>query len=141
MLLGCSQDSHYPERIERQTETVAVTIPAYGDTVSETVSIPQEDGAFVEQTVTASCYVPASTVHQDVVFTIVHPEHVRAAVAPRTPLVRARSESLALALSVASDDPYRALALPESEEEPPPSTQTAVTPEVLAWLLGVLNGQ
>ncbi len=133
--------THHPERTERLTETAAVTIPAFGDTVSETVSIPNEDGASTEHTVSASCYVPESTVRQDVVFTVIHPEHVRAAVVARAALVRARSESLALALSVASDDPYEPLVPPEPEEEPPLSTQTAVTPEELQWLLGVLNGQ
>ena len=135
--------THHPERTEHLTETAAVTIPAFGDTVSETVTIPNEDGASTEHTVSASCYVPESTVRQDVVFTVVQPEHVRAAVVARAPLVRARSESLALALalSVASDDPYEPLVPPEPEEEPPLSTQTAVTPEELQWLLGVLNGQ
>ena len=133
--------THHPERTEHLTETAAVTIPAFGDTVSETVTIPNEDGASTEHTVSASCYVPESTVRQDVVFTVVHPEHVRAEVVARAPRVRARSESLALALSVASDDPYEPLVPPEPEEEPPLSTQTAVTPEELQWLLGVLNGQ
>ena len=133
--------THHPERTELLTETAAVTIPAFGDTVSETVTIPNEDGTSTEHTVSASCYVPQSTVRQDVVFTIVHPEHVRAEVVARAALVRARSESLALALSVASDDPYEPLVPPEPEEEPPLSTQTAVTPEELQWLLGVLNGQ
>ena len=133
--------THHPERTELLTETAAVTIPAFGDTVSETVSIRNEDGTSTEHTVSASCYVPESTVRQDVVFTIVHPEHVRAEVVARAALVRARSESLALALSVASDDPYEPLVPPEPEEEPPLSTQTAVTPEELQWLLGVLNGQ
>ncbi len=133
--------THHPERTEQFTETAAVTIPAFGDTVSETVSIPNEDGTSTEHTVSASCYVPESTVRQDVVFTVVHPEHVRAEVVARAALVRARSESLALALSVASDDPYEPLVPPEPEEEPPLSTQTAVDPEVLQWLLGVINGQ
>ena len=133
--------THHPERTELLTETAAVTIPAFGDTVSETVSIPNEDGTSTEHTVSASCYVPESTVRQDVVFTVIHPEHVRAEVVARAALVRARSESLALALSVASDDPYEPLVPPEPEEEPPLSTQTAVTPEELQWLLGVLNGQ
>ena len=133
--------THHPERTEQLTETAAVTIPAFGDTVSETVTIPNEDGTSTEHTVSASCYVPQSTVRQDVVFTVIHPEHVRAAVAARAPLVRARSESLVLASSVASDDPYEPLVPPEPEEEPPLSTQTAVTPEELQWLLGVLNGQ
>ena len=133
--------THHPERTEQLTETAAVTIPAFGDTVSETVTIPNEDGTSTEHTVSASCYVPESTVRQDVVFTVIHPEHVRAEVVARAALVRARSESLALALSVASDDPYEPLVPPEPEEEPPLSTQTAVTPEELQWLLGVLNGQ
>ncbi len=133
--------THHPERTELLTETAAVTIPAFGDTVTETVAIPNEDGTLTEHTVSASCYVPESTVRQDVVFTVVHPEHVRAEVVARAPLVRARSEPLALALSVASDDPYEPLVPAEPEEEPPLSTQTAVTPEELQWLLGVLNGQ
>ena len=133
--------THHPERTEQLTETAAVTIPAFGDTVSETVTIPNEDGTSTEHTVSASCYVPESTVRQDVVFTVVHPEHVRAEVVARAALVRARSESLVLASSVASDDPYEPLVPPEPEEEPPLSTQTAVTPEELQWLLGVLNGQ
>ena len=66
---------------------------------------------------------------------------MRTAVVARAALVRARSESLALALSVASDDSYEPLVPPEPEEEPPLSIQTAVTPEELQWLLGVLNGQ
>ena len=132
--------THHPERTENLTETAAVTIPAFGDTVSETVTIPNEDGTFTDHTVSASCYVPESTVRQDVVFTVIHPEHVRAAVATRAPLVRATGEALALALSVASDDPYEPLVPQEPEEEEPlPSTQTAVSPEVLQWLLGVLG--
>ena len=134
--------THHPERREQLTETASVSIPAFGDTVTETITVTGEDGTPVVHSVTASCYVPASTVRQDVVFTVVHEEHVRAEVTPRASLVRARSESLALALSVASDDPYRALGSPEPEEEASlPSTQTAVDPEVLQWLLGVIDGQ
>ena len=133
--------THHPERTELLTETASVTIPAFGDTVTETITVPGEDGTPTVHSVSASCYVPQSTVRQDVVFTVVHPEHVRAAVVARAALVRARSESLALALSVASDDPYEPLVPPAPEEEPPLSTQTAVTPEELQWLLGVLNGQ
>ena len=120
-----------------------MTVPAFGDSVTETITVTGEDGTPSIHSVTASCYVPESTVRQDVVFTVVHEEHVRAEVVSRAPLVRARSESLALALSVASDEPYRPLGAekPEDEEEIL-STQTAVSPEVLQWLLGVItNGQ
>ena len=134
---------HHPERTERLTETASVTVPAFGDSVTETITVTGEDGTPSIHSVTASCYVPESTVRQDVVFTVVHEEHVRAEVVSRAPLVRARSESLALALSVASDEPYRPLGAEEPEdEEEILSTQTAVSPEVLQWLLGVItNGQ
>ena len=135
--------THHPERTERLTETASVAIPAFGDTVTETITVTGADGTPTVHTVTASCHVPASTVSQDVVFSVVHEEHVRGEATPRAPLVRARSESLALALSVVSDDAYQALGStePKKEEEPPPSTQTAVDPEVLEWLLGVISGQ
>ncbi len=135
------QLTHHPERTENLTETASVTIPAFGDSVTESITVTGEDGTPTVHTVMASCYVPQSTVSQDVVFAVVHEEHVRSEVVARDPLVRARSESLALALSVASDDPYAALGSTEPVEEPPLSTQTAVDPEVLEWLLGVVNGQ
>ncbi len=112
--------THRPRRVEKLTETATVGIPAFGDTVSETVAIPNEDGTVTEHTVTASCYVPASTVSQDVVFTVVHDERVEAAVSERAPLARTRSETLALASSIRADDAYRALAVPEPEPEPEP---------------------
>ncbi|MCY3505365.1 MAG: hypothetical protein OXH41_04300 [Chloroflexi bacterium] len=134
--------THHPERTERLTETASVTIPAFGDSVTESITVTGEDGVPVVHSVTASCYAPQSTVRQDVVFTVVHEEHVRAEVVTRAPLVRARSESLALGQSVASDDPYAALGSQAPEEEDPiPSVQTAVDPEVLQWLLGVMGEQ
>ena len=119
--------THHPGRTERLTETASVSIPAYGDTVTETVSVPGEDGASTEHSVTASCYVPASTVSQDVVFTVVHDERVEAAVVQRGPLTRTRAETLVLASNVRGDDPYRSLDAPEPEPEPDPSTQTPAT--------------
>ena len=134
--------THHPERTERLTETASVTIPAFGDSVTESVTVTGEDGTPVVHSVTASCYVPQSTVRQDVVFTVIHEEHVRAAVVARAPLVRARSESLVLGQSVASHDPYAALGSQAPEEdEPIPSIQTAVDPDVLQWLIGVVEGQ
>ena len=80
--------THRARRVEQLTETAEVGIPAFGDTVTETVAVPGEDGAFTEHTVTASCHVPASTVRQDVVFSVVHPERVEAAVTARAPIAR-----------------------------------------------------
>jgi len=114
--------SHVPERTERFTETASVSIPAFGDVVTETVTVPNEDGTFTDYTVTASCYAPASTVSRDVVFTIVHDERVEAAVTERAPLARTRTETLALASSVWADRAYRALSVPEPEPEPTPVT-------------------
>ena len=116
--------THHPRRVEQITETAEVSIPAFGDTVTETVAVPGEDGAFTEHTVTASCHVPASTVRQDVVFSVVHPERVEAGVVARAPLARSREESLALASSIRADDAYVALVVPEPEPEPEASTQT-----------------
>ena len=114
--------THRPERTERFTETATVAIPAYGDVVTEMVTVPNEDGTFSEYTVTASCYAPASTVSRDVVFTVVHDERVEATVTEREPLARTRAETLALASSVWGDRPYRALAVPEPVPEPTPVT-------------------
>ncbi len=121
------QLTHRPERTERLTETAVVSIPAYGDTVTETVSVPGEDGGFTDHSVTASCYAPASTVSQDIVFSVVHDERVEAEVVQRQPLARTRAETLALASSVRADAPYRALDAPEPEDEPDPAAQTPAT--------------
>ncbi len=118
------QLTHHPERIERLTETAVVSIPAYGDTVTDTVTVPGEDGTFTTHTVTASCFVPASTVSQDVVFTVVHAERIEAAVVERASLTRTRTETLALATSIRAAGAYRALAVPEPEPEPERPVQT-----------------
>ncbi|MCY3656904.1 MAG: hypothetical protein OXG95_09905, partial [Chloroflexi bacterium] len=114
--------THVPERTERLTETATVDIPAFGDTVTETVTIPNEDGTFTEHSVTASCHVPASTVSREVVFTVVHPERVEATVVQRAPLTPTRAETLTLASSVWANSAYRALAVPEPDPEPTPVT-------------------
>ena len=121
------QLTHRSGRTEHITETAVVSIPAFGDTVTETIAVPLEDGTFEEHSVTASCYVPASTVSQDVVFTVAHPERVEAEVVEREPLARARTESLSLASSVRADGPYRALAVPEPEPEPTPVAPAPAT--------------
>ncbi len=126
--------THHPERTERLTETAAVSVPAYGDTVTETVTIPSEDGTFTEHSVTASCSVPASTVSQDVVFTVVHAERVEAAVTQREALMRTRAETLTLASSLWADSAYVGLAVPEPEPEPTPVTPVpADSDELSEW--------
>ena len=119
--------THRPERIERRTETVSVVLPGIDETVSETVSVPAEDGTVTDYTISAHCSIPGNVVHEDVTMRFVHPEHVSAEVVERAPLARSREESVALASSVWSDDAYVALAVPEPEPEPDPVTQTPVT--------------
>ena len=126
--------THHPERTERLTETASVSIPAFGDVVTETVSIPNEDGTFTEHSVTASCSVPASTVSQVVVFSVVHDERVQAAVVQRAPLTRTGAETLTLMSNVWADDSYRALSVPEPEPDPTPVTPvTAGSDELSEW--------
>ncbi len=132
------QLTHHPERTERLTETATVDIPSYGDTVTETVSVPGEDGSFTDHTVTASCYAPASTVSQDVVFSVVHKERVEATVTDRAPLTLTRTETLAPASSIRADDAYRALTVPDAEPEPESPTQTPATGDDLReWFDGL----
>ena len=116
--------THHPRRVEQLTETAVVDLPAFGDTVTETFAVPGEDGAFTEHSVTASCYVPASTVHQDVVFSVVHDALVEAAVTARAPLALSRGETVALGSSIRADGAYAALVVPAPEPEPDPVTQT-----------------
>ncbi len=126
--------THRPERTERLTETASVSIPAFGDVVTETVTVPNGDGTFTDYAVTASCYVPASTVSRDVVFTVVHEERIEAAVSERAPLARTRTETFALASSVWGDGPYGALDVPEPEPEPTPVAPVPATDgELREW--------
>ena len=124
--------AHHPERTEQLTETALVHIPAFGDTVTETISVPHDDGTVTEHSVTASCWVPVSTVRQDVAFTVVHPERIEAEVVQRPPLTRKRVETLSLASSIWADDAYRPLAAPDPEPEPEPVRQTPATEDELA---------
>ena len=124
--------ARHPERDEKFTKTASVYIPAYGDTVTETIRVPHDDGTVTEHSVTASCYVPASTVRQDVVFTVVHEERIEATVTQRAPFARTRTETLALTTSVWADDDYRALVVPDPEPAPEPVRQTPATESELA---------
>ena len=128
--------THHPERTERLTETVTLFRPGASDYASETITVEHEDGTTTEHTVSAYVYIPAETFHQQVSFTVVHPEHVRAEVTERPPLDRARGEHLALAASIEAGAPYEELVVPEPEETPPPGEQAPVTDEEAEGLFG-----
>ena len=116
--------THHPERTEERTETVSLWRPGMTRTVSETITVTNEDGTTTEHVISATLSIPGETVQKDVTLTIVHPEHVKAETTDRTPIARTRSESLSLASAVGSDDPFTTLTLPEPEPEDPPAEQT-----------------
>ena len=114
---------HHPERVEHVTRTVHLHRPGDSDSDSETATATCEDGATASATATAYAYVPSATIAREVTVTIVHPEHVKAETVERLPITRTRSETLALASGVGSDDTFAVLVLPEPEPEDPPAEQ------------------
>lgn len=132
--------THHPERTETRTRTVSLLRPGTSETVSKMVSFEHCDGTFSRETISATLSIPEATVQQDVVLTIVHPEHVSAEVEDRDPQVRSRSETLPMALSVGSDEPFKTLELPEQEEEPDPAEQTPLTDDEASDLLDYALG-
>ena len=134
--------THHPERTEERTETVSLYRPGASDSDSdsETITVTHDDGTTTEHTVSAYAYayVPGRTVNKDVTLTIVHPEHVKAETVERSPVTKARDETLAMASGVGADDPFAALVLPEPEPVDPPAGQTPAGGELGHWfdLLG-----
>ena len=118
-----TQLTHHPERTEQVTRTVHLHRPGDSDSDSETATAACEDGATTSATATAYAYVPSATIAKEVTVTILHPEHVKAETVKREPVTRTRSETLALASGVASDDPFAVLVMPEPEPEDPPAEQ------------------
>ena len=131
--------THHPERTEYRTETVRLVRPGTTETVSETVSVTNDDGTTTEHTVTAHLSIPSKVVYRDVTLAIVHPERVEAEVVAREPVTGSRGETLALALSVGADDPFEVLTLPEPEPEPVPAGQTPLTDRETRDLFGLFG--
>ena len=115
--------THHPERTEYRTRTVSLWRPGTSRTVSETVSVTNPDGTTAERVLSATLSIPGETVYRDVTLTIVHPEHVKAETVERSPVTKTRDESLSLASGIGSDDPFKALVVPETEPEDPPAEQ------------------
>ena len=115
--------THHPARVEQVTRTVQLYRPGDSDYDSETVTVTHDDGTTSSATATAHAYVPSATITRNVTMDVQHPEHVKAEVVDRQPVTRARAESLSLASTVGSDDPFETLALPEPEPEDPPAEQ------------------
>ena len=118
-----TQLTHHPERVEQVTRTVHLHRPGDSDSDSETATATCEDGATSSATATAYAYVPSATIAREVTVDVLHKEHVKAEVVERSPITRARAESMALASSVGADAPFETLTLPEPEPEDPPAEQ------------------
>ena len=131
--------THNPERTEQRTRTVSMERPGTGRWVSERVTVTHDDGTTSSHSISAYLSIPAETIQQDVVLTIVHPEHVSAEVEERGPQTRSRSETTPMALSIGSDEPYEVLDLPDPEDEPEPAEQTPLTDDETSDLLGFLG--
>ena len=120
--------THHPERTEERTETVSLYRPGASDSDSdsETITVTHDDGTTTDHTVSAyaHAHVPGTTIQKQVTLTIVHPEHVKAETTDRAPIAKTRSETLALAFDIGSDDPFATLTLPQPEPEDPPAEQT-----------------
>ena len=118
-----TQLTHHPERVEQVTRTVHLHRPGDSDYDSQTVTVTNEDGATESATATAYAYVPSATIARQVTVDVLHKEHVKAETVERSPITRARGETLAFASGVGSDDLFEALVLPQPEPEDPPAEQ------------------
>ena len=128
-----TQLTHHPERTEHRTKTVSLWRSGTSRTVSETVTVTNDDGTTTEHTISATLSIPGETVYRDVTLTIVHPEHVKAEVVERSPITRTREESLTFAFGVGSDNHFEVLVLPEPEPEDPPTEQTPAGGGLQGW--------
>ena len=117
------QLTHHPARVEHVAKTVHLLRPGDSDADRDTATVTCDDGATSSATATAYAYVPSATIATEVTVDVQHKEHVRAEVVERSPITRTKAESLTLASSVGSDDPFEVLVLPEPEPEEPPAEQ------------------
>ncbi len=128
-----TQLTHHPEWTEHITKTVHLHRPGASDSDSDTATATCDDGSSSSATATAYAYVPSATIAKDVTVDVLHKEHVKAEMIDRAPIAETRNESLSLASSVGSDDPFEALTLPEPEPVDPPAEQTPADRDLMGW--------
>ena len=121
--------THHPAWTEPYTETVTLTRPGVSRTVSERVTVTNDDGTTSQHTISATLSVPSRTVYRDVTVYVDHPEHVRAEVLDRTSLARSRSERVDTGLSIQADSPYEVFVPPPLPPDPVLGEQTPLTTE------------
>ena len=125
---------------EERTRTVTVWRPGRSRTVTRTVTVIHEDGTETEHEISARLSIPGSHVDVDVTLTIAHLERVLAEVVERPPGLGSRDQVVELAASIAADDPFAVLIVPEREEEPEPAQQVPVDDDEVRDLFGLPDG-
>lgn len=130
--------SYHPYRTQRRYTSVSFTCPERTRSVSIPVSYPNPDGTWNYTYAYSTVSFPSYTVRRSYSSSVSYPEHVRADVRARSPMTRRIAESLELALTIGTDDPYQALDLP-AEEEPEKTEQTPLTEEQALELFGVFD--
>lgn len=130
--------SHHPHRIQRHYTSVSFTCPERTRSVSIPVSYPNPDGTWNYTYAYGNVSFPSYTVRRSYSSSVSYPEHVSADVLTRSPMIRRIAESLELALTIGTDDPYQALELP-AEHEPQKAEQTPLTEEQALEIFGVFD--
>ena len=131
--------THHPHRVERRTETVTLTRPGVGRTVSESVTLTDSEGNSSVHSISAYLSIPSATVQKRVTLEIEHVQHVRSELVQRPALSRTTSEELLLTAALAADDAYRALAVPGRQPDRAPSVQTPLSDAELNELFAALG--
>ena len=99
------------------TGTLNVPLPP----VLQTTHHPARTDVYTRR---VTCRCGESSTTKTVRIYVHHPEHVRTVENQRAPVTRTRPESIALASSVGSDDPYVSLYVPPPTPPPPRAEQT-----------------
>ena len=116
-----------PEREETRLVPVKVLRPGTSKTVSETVTVRNEDGTTSSHEISARLTIPSEVITVVPRVLIKYEEYIAATVSPRGSASGSKEETVELALAIGADAPYAPFVPPPREEEPPPPVQTQLT--------------
>lgn len=116
-----------PEREETRLVPVKVLRPGTSKTVSETVTVRNEDGTTSSHEISARLTIPSEVITVVPRVLIKYEEYIAATVSPRGSAYGSKEETVELALAIGADAPYAPFVPPPREEEPPPPVQTQLT--------------
>ena len=116
-----------PEREETRLVPVKVLRPGTSKTVSETVTVRNEDGTTSSHEISARLTIPSEVITVVPRVLIKYEEYIAATVSPRGSAYGSKEETVELALAIGADSPYAPFVPPPREEEPPPPVQTQLT--------------